>query len=90
MKRAESRWGCCVGADGAIFAMRRALYRTLRDDDINDFVFPLKVIEQGYQCVFDEDAFCPESRARTSRASSSASRESPTARCGRFGETHVS
>jgi cellulose synthase/poly-beta-1,6-N-acetylglucosamine synthase-like glycosyltransferase len=60
IKRAESRWGCCAGADGAIFAMRRSLYRTLRDDDINDFVLPLQVIEQGYHGVFEEDAYCSE------------------------------
>jgi cellulose synthase/poly-beta-1,6-N-acetylglucosamine synthase-like glycosyltransferase len=60
IKKAESRWGGCVGADGAIFAMRRALYRPLRDDDINDFVLPLDVIEQGYKCLFDEESFCSE------------------------------
>jgi cellulose synthase/poly-beta-1,6-N-acetylglucosamine synthase-like glycosyltransferase len=60
IKRGESVWGCCVGADGAIFAMRRSLYRTLRDDDINDFVLPLNVIHQGFACLFAEDAFCSE------------------------------
>jgi cellulose synthase/poly-beta-1,6-N-acetylglucosamine synthase-like glycosyltransferase len=60
IKLAESRWGCCVGADGAIFAMRRALYRTLRDDDINDFVLPLGVVERGLWCVFAADAYCIE------------------------------
>jgi cellulose synthase/poly-beta-1,6-N-acetylglucosamine synthase-like glycosyltransferase len=60
IKVAETRWGGCVGADGAIFAMRRSLYRPLRDDDINDFVLPLDVIEQGYKCLFDEDSFCSE------------------------------
>lgn len=61
IKAAESTWGCCVGADGAVFAMRRSLYKPLRDDDINDFVLPLRVIEQGFQCVFAENAFCLES-----------------------------
>ncbi len=61
LKTAESRWGSCVGADGAIFAVRRSLYRPLRDDDINDFVIPLSVIDQGYRCVFAADAFCSES-----------------------------
>jgi cellulose synthase/poly-beta-1,6-N-acetylglucosamine synthase-like glycosyltransferase len=60
IKIAESRWGCCVGADGAIFAMRRSLYRTLREDDINDFVLPLSVIDQGYRCVLAADAACSE------------------------------
>jgi cellulose synthase/poly-beta-1,6-N-acetylglucosamine synthase-like glycosyltransferase len=60
IKTAESRWGCCVGADGAVFAMRRSLFRPLRHDDINDLVLPLGVIGQGYECIFAEDAFCTE------------------------------
>jgi cellulose synthase/poly-beta-1,6-N-acetylglucosamine synthase-like glycosyltransferase len=60
IKRAESRWGCCVGADGAIFAMRRSLYRTLQDDDINDLVLPLSVIDQGFHCVLADDVHCSE------------------------------
>jgi cellulose synthase/poly-beta-1,6-N-acetylglucosamine synthase-like glycosyltransferase len=60
IKKAESRWGCCVGADGAIFAMRRSLYRTLRNDDINDLVLPLSVIDQGFRCVLADEAYCSE------------------------------
>jgi cellulose synthase/poly-beta-1,6-N-acetylglucosamine synthase-like glycosyltransferase len=65
IKRAESAWGCCVGADGAIFAMRRSLYRPLRDDDINDFVLPLSVIAQGYHCLLAEDAWCAENPGKS-------------------------
>jgi cellulose synthase/poly-beta-1,6-N-acetylglucosamine synthase-like glycosyltransferase len=65
IKAAESRWGCCVGADGAVFAMRRSLYQPLDDDDINDFVMPLGVIEDGYQCVLAEDAFCSENPGKS-------------------------
>lgn len=60
IKVAESRWGCCVGADGAVFAMRRRLFRPLRHDDINDFVIPLDVIAQGSECVFAAGAWCEE------------------------------
>jgi cellulose synthase/poly-beta-1,6-N-acetylglucosamine synthase-like glycosyltransferase len=60
IKTAESRWGCCVGADGAVFAIRRRLFRPLRYDDINDFVIPLDVIAQGAECVFASDASCSE------------------------------
>lgn len=60
IKTAESRWGCCVGADGAVFAMRRRLFQPLRHDDINDFVIPLDVIMQGRECVFAVDASCAE------------------------------
>lgn len=60
IKRAETRQGSCVGADGAVFAMRRSLYGTLREDDINDFVLPMKVVDAGYRCVFDDEIFCSE------------------------------
>jgi len=60
IKIAESRWGCCVGADGAVFAMRRRLFRPLRHDDINDFVIPLNVIAQRAECLFASGAWCEE------------------------------
>lgn len=60
IKRGESVWGGCVGADGAIFAMRKSLWRPLRDDDINDLALPLSVVGQGYRCLLAEDAFCTE------------------------------
>ena len=60
IKMAESRWGCCVGADGAVFAMRRRLFRPLLHDDINDFVIPLTVIAQGSECLFASGAWCEE------------------------------
>jgi cellulose synthase/poly-beta-1,6-N-acetylglucosamine synthase-like glycosyltransferase len=60
IKSAESRWGCCVGADGAVFAIRRRLFKPLRYDDINDFVIPLDVIAQRAECVFAADVSCAE------------------------------
>ncbi len=59
-KYAESLVSSCVGADGAIFAMRKALYRPLKDYDINDFVIPLNVIGQGKRVVLDSEAYCVE------------------------------
>ena len=60
LKIGESAVDSCVGADGAIFAVRKHLYRPLRDDDINDFVIPLDVIRQHYRVVLDPDVFCFE------------------------------
>ena len=60
IKVSESQWGCCVGADGAVFAMRRRLFTPLRADDINDVVMPLNVIAQGSQCLFAPGAWCVE------------------------------
>jgi cellulose synthase/poly-beta-1,6-N-acetylglucosamine synthase-like glycosyltransferase len=56
----ESAVQSCVGADGAIFAIRKDLYCPLRDDDINDFVIPLDVIRQNRRVVLDPEVFCFE------------------------------
>ncbi len=62
-KSLEGRIGSCVGADGAIFAIRRSLYRPLKDYDINDFVIPAKIIQQGYRGILAKNAFCVEKTA---------------------------
>ncbi len=59
-KKNESKISSCVGADGAIFALRKRLFRLLRADDINDLVIPLSVIRQGYRGILAENAFCLE------------------------------
>lgn len=59
-KEAESLISSCVGADGAIFSVRRQLYRQLQTDDINDFVIPLGVLAQGRRVVLDTDVYCLE------------------------------
>jgi cellulose synthase/poly-beta-1,6-N-acetylglucosamine synthase-like glycosyltransferase len=66
-KRLESRVGSCVGADGAIFAIRKELYKPLQAYDINDFVIPLKIVEQGYRGILDDEAFCVEEMARNTQ-----------------------
>ena len=66
-KRLESNIGSCVGADGAIFAIRKHLYRSLKDFDINDFVVPLNVIKQRFRGVFEEEAFCMEKTAKSTK-----------------------
>jgi cellulose synthase/poly-beta-1,6-N-acetylglucosamine synthase-like glycosyltransferase len=59
-KLQECAVSSCVGADGAVFAMRKQLYQTLREDDLNDFVIPLNVVRQGKRVVVDPDVFCVE------------------------------
>jgi cellulose synthase/poly-beta-1,6-N-acetylglucosamine synthase-like glycosyltransferase len=59
-KEAESLVSSCVGADGAIFAVRKPLYRPLQDHDINDFVIPLHVIGEGKRAVLDPEIYCHE------------------------------
>jgi cellulose synthase/poly-beta-1,6-N-acetylglucosamine synthase-like glycosyltransferase len=66
-KMAESVVNSCVGADGAIFAIRKKLYTPLRSADINDFVIPLMVIRQGFRGVLEEGAFCVEKTVEDQR-----------------------
>jgi len=60
IKQRESHIGSCVGADGAIFAVKKALYKPLNDDDINDLVIPLNVVKLGYRVIFGDKIFCSE------------------------------
>lgn len=66
-KRYEGELSSCVGADGAIFAVRRALYSPIRADDINDLVIPLAVVRRGYRGVLEETAVCTETLAEEYR-----------------------
>lgn len=66
-KELESRLGSCIGADGAIFAIRKELYLPLKDYDINDFVIPLSINQQGYRGVLQREAICFEKAAGSSR-----------------------
>lgn len=66
IKHLESNIGSCVGADGAIFGMRKTLYEQLSNDDINDFVIPLKVVSQGYRVVLHDNLFCVEAASASS------------------------
>lgn len=59
-KHHESKLGCCIGADGAIFAIRKKLYRRLEPTDINDFVIPLLINAQGYAGKLAQQAVCIE------------------------------
>jgi len=66
-KDLESRLGSCIGADGAIFAIRKELYLPLKDHDINDFVIPLSINLQGYRGVLQREAICFEQDAGSSK-----------------------
>lgn len=63
IKQIESKLHSVVGGDGAIYAIRKALYEPLDQQDINDFVNPLQIIAKGYRGIFDVDAVCYEQTA---------------------------
>jgi cellulose synthase/poly-beta-1,6-N-acetylglucosamine synthase-like glycosyltransferase len=65
IKRLESEVGSLVGGDGAIYAVRRALFRPLLAADLSDFVNPLQVVAQGYRNVYEPRAVCYEEGGET-------------------------
>jgi len=60
LKRLETQLGSMVGGDGAIYAIRRPLWRTLPQDAINDFLNPLQIVEAGWRGVYEPQAICYE------------------------------
>jgi len=64
IKKKESELGSCVGADGAIFAIRKNLFTPLKPTDINDLVMPLNIVKQDYRGIADDAAFCTEELSR--------------------------
>jgi len=63
IKRLESRIGSVVGGDGAIYAIRRELYRPMAADALSDFVNPLQIVKRGKRCVYEPDAVSVEEAA---------------------------
>jgi len=49
-----------TGATGAIYAVRKRLYRKLPADIISDLVEPLEILSQGYRIVFEPEAVALE------------------------------
>jgi cellulose synthase/poly-beta-1,6-N-acetylglucosamine synthase-like glycosyltransferase len=57
LKTMESLTGSIVSADGAIYAIRRQLYRKpMSPYVVDDFAISTAVIEQGHRLVFDSEA----------------------------------
>jgi cellulose synthase/poly-beta-1,6-N-acetylglucosamine synthase-like glycosyltransferase len=57
LKQMESLTGSIVSADGAIYAIRRTLYRPLSDSAVtDDFAISTAVVEHGYRLVFESEA----------------------------------
>ena len=60
IKEMESATVSIVGADGAIYAMRRELYEPLPPEYINDLLHPMQVVRRGFRAIQDQKARCSE------------------------------
>ncbi len=63
LKKLESQVGDVVGASGAVYALRKNLYKLLSPEIINDFVHPIEVVLQGKRALFDPAVICSEEAA---------------------------
>jgi cellulose synthase/poly-beta-1,6-N-acetylglucosamine synthase-like glycosyltransferase len=61
LKYLEGKLGCVVGANGAIYAVRRILFPPLPPDTItDDFVVPLRIAVRGWKVPFEPTAIAYE------------------------------
>jgi cellulose synthase/poly-beta-1,6-N-acetylglucosamine synthase-like glycosyltransferase len=62
MKMAEASIDSCLGANGAIYAIRRSLFPCDVQDNtiVDDFVIGMKVREQGFRMVYEPAALARE------------------------------
>lgn len=57
LRRTESHTGSVPGATGAIYAIRRELFRPLPDQTLlDDVLIPMRICMQGFRTVFDSHA----------------------------------
>jgi hypothetical protein len=60
IRAGESALGFQASADGAIYALRRGLYRDLRTTEVNDLLHPIQAALSGYTSHFEPAAYTVE------------------------------
>jgi cellulose synthase/poly-beta-1,6-N-acetylglucosamine synthase-like glycosyltransferase len=65
LKRRESLLSSTLGANGGIYAVRRALFEELEQEIISDFVMPVRVWRKGFRVVYASDAVAVETTGAT-------------------------
>jgi cellulose synthase/poly-beta-1,6-N-acetylglucosamine synthase-like glycosyltransferase len=64
LKLYESRRGCVMGANGALYAVRRALFPPFPAGTVvDDFVAALRVLQSGYEIRYEPEAVAHEEAA---------------------------
>ena len=69
IRSTEGHADSTVGATGAIYAIRRALFEPVPDDTIlDDVLIPLRIVRKGYRVLFESRARAYDSASATGRA----------------------
>jgi len=61
IKKLESKVSSLIGANGAIYAIRKELYVPLPDYAISDFIEPIEIFKKGYKVIYEPEAIAYES-----------------------------
>jgi cellulose synthase/poly-beta-1,6-N-acetylglucosamine synthase-like glycosyltransferase len=66
IRRSESAFASVPGATGAIYAIRKSLFRPIPNTTLlDDVAIPMQIVAQGYRCVFEADAIAWDEPSRT-------------------------
>ena len=66
LKFLESRLNALLGANGALFAIRKRLFSALPPEGIvDDFLIAMQIRAKGHQVVYDPEAICREETAQS-------------------------
>ena len=66
LKRCEARFGALLGFNGAIYALRKCLYRPLAPNTtVDDFVIGMRIYESGHKLAYEERAVAVEETSPT-------------------------
>ena len=63
LKFLENRMNCVLGANGAIYAVRRELFDLKREWIVEDFQLPMEIRYSGHRVVYDPEAIGTEESA---------------------------
>ena len=64
LKQLESKVSSLVGANGSIYAVRRALFKPLLPGTAEDLVRPLQIVQEGRRVVYEPEAVTWENTAQ--------------------------
>jgi cellulose synthase/poly-beta-1,6-N-acetylglucosamine synthase-like glycosyltransferase len=65
LKKIEGSFGSLLGANGAIYAIRKNLFSPCPSDTIvEDLMIPMRILEKGYRVIYDPEARAIEEAAK--------------------------
>ncbi len=71
IRKSESRFRSVPGATGALYAIRRSLFRPIPEQTLlDDVVIPMQAVEQGYRCLIEAGAIAYDTPSQSTQQES--------------------